>query len=171
MNEEKTHYRKAFNSPYLSSADITEPTHLTVRCVRLEPDKTKRTKDSFNTMYFVETEIRKDEKLKPMILNRTNSATMKDLTGSAYIDDWNGVHVTIYVDPNVKMMGEVVDGLRVSKTAPQVKQELTASDVEKWTRAIDRCKKDGNLDAVKAHMIVSPENEKLILEQANALQH
>ncbi|EPT2391672.1 TPA: hypothetical protein ACIR6N_002064, partial [Enterobacter hormaechei] len=26
MSESKTHYRKAFDSPYLSSADIVEPT-------------------------------------------------------------------------------------------------------------------------------------------------
>ena len=37
---DKTHYRKAFNSPYLSSADIVEPTDLTISHVRLEPDKT-----------------------------------------------------------------------------------------------------------------------------------
>lgn len=28
MTTEKTHYRKAFDSPYLSSADIVEPTVL-----------------------------------------------------------------------------------------------------------------------------------------------
>jgi hypothetical protein len=41
----KTHYRKAFNSPYLSSADIVEPTVLTVAYVALEIDQTKKTKD------------------------------------------------------------------------------------------------------------------------------
>lgn len=51
---EKTHYRKAFNSPYLSSADIVEPTVLTVKCVKLESDKSKKSKDVFNTAYFAE---------------------------------------------------------------------------------------------------------------------
>ena len=46
---EKTHYRKAFDSPYLSSADIVEPTVLTVARVSLEVDRTKKTKDMFNT--------------------------------------------------------------------------------------------------------------------------
>ena len=55
---DKTHYRKAFNSPYLSSADIVEPTDLTISHVRLEPDKTKKTKDLLNTAYFKEREIR-----------------------------------------------------------------------------------------------------------------
>lgn len=115
---EKTHYRKAFDSPYLSSADIVEPTVLTVKCVTLEPDHTKKTKDEFNTAYFMEREIRPGEKLKPMILNATNSKTMKGLTGSAFIDDWQNVRVTVYVDPNVRFAKETVEGLRISAHAP-----------------------------------------------------
>ena len=68
MSDEKTHYRKAFDSPYLSSADIVEPTVLTVKYVRLEPDRTKKTKDNFNTAHFAEKELRPGEALKPMIL-------------------------------------------------------------------------------------------------------
>ncbi|HEY4714425.1 MAG TPA: hypothetical protein VIH30_09345, partial [Aquirhabdus sp.] len=77
---EKTHYRKAFHSPYLSAADITEPVVLTIQRVNLEPDKTKKTKDLFNTAYFVERQIRVGEPLKPMILNATNSKMLKTLT-------------------------------------------------------------------------------------------
>ncbi|ESF55373.1 hypothetical protein [Salmonella enterica] len=48
MSEQKTHYRKAFDSPYLSSADIVEPTILTIARVALESDKTKKQK-TFST--------------------------------------------------------------------------------------------------------------------------
>ena len=92
---EKTHYRKAFDSPYLSSADIVEPTVLTVARVSLEVDRTKKTKDMFNTAHFVEKELRPGEKLKPMILNASNSKTMKGLTGSAFIDDWQNIRITV----------------------------------------------------------------------------
>ena len=115
---EKTHYRKAFNSPYLSSADITDTTRLTVHHVCLEPDRTKKTKDHFNTAHFVEKEIRPGEALKPMILNATNSKTMKKITGSAFIDDWNQVAVNIYVDPAVRFGKETVEGLRIAKGTP-----------------------------------------------------
>lgn len=47
MSEQKTHYRKAFDSPYLSSADIVEPTILTIARVALESDKTKKNKRCF----------------------------------------------------------------------------------------------------------------------------
>lgn len=78
--EEKIHYRKAFDSPYLSSADVVEPVVLTIAYCTLSPDKTKKTKDEFNTAHFAEQEIRRGEKLKPMILNATNSKTLKTLT-------------------------------------------------------------------------------------------
>lgn len=169
MANEKTHYRKAFNSPYLSSADIVGPTILTVSHVRLEADKTKKTKDLFNTAYFSEKELRKGEPLKPMILNAHNSRVMKDLTGSHFIDDWQGVQVTIYVDSNVRFGRDTVEGLRISPQAPVAqKKHLTPSNKNAWDRALVAYKRDGNLDAVLAHMDISEENKALIIEQANA---
>ena len=109
---DRTHYRKAFKSPYLSSADIVEPTPLTISKVVLEKDQTKKTKDSFNTAYFAEGEIRPGEPLKPMVLNVHNSEVLRDMCGSHFIDDWSG-SVTIYVDKNVRFGRETVEGLRI----------------------------------------------------------
>jgi len=162
----KTHYRKAFNSPYLSSADIVEPTVLTIKQVRLEPDKTKKTKDHFNTAYFTDAEIRPGEKLKPMILNATNSKMMKGLTNSAFIDDWTDVSVLIYVDHNVRMMGETMDGLRLS--APPQRKTLQQGTPQ-WANAVLAFMRDGNLDAVRARVDVSEEDAKLIEEEASGV--
>lgn len=158
MTDQKTHYRKAFDSPYLSSADIVEPTALTVAYVRLEPDHTKKTKDLFNTAHFVEKELRPGEKLKPMILNATNSKTMRNLTGSAFIDDWNNVRVTVYVEPNVKFGRESVEGLRISSKAPS-RDVLTPVNATKWANAKAAFKRDGNLDAVLARVDMSEEHQ------------
>jgi hypothetical protein len=164
---EKTHYRKAFNSPYLSSADIVEPTVLTIKYVRLELDQTKKTKDLFNTAHFAETEIRPGEKLKPMILNAFNSTSVKDLVGSHFIDDWNNVPVNIYVDTNVKFGRDTVEGLRISRIPPVLqKPELTPTDKEKWLRAVAAYKANGNLDIVLKHVTISPENVDLIKTMA-----
>lgn len=169
---EKTHYRKAFNSPYLSSADIVEPTVLTIARVCLEPDKTKKTKDLFNTAYFTETEIRPGEKLKPMILNAVNSRTMKDLTGSHFLDDWNNVPVTVYVDHNVRFGRDTVEGLRISTESPRTqKPELTPQKAKAWQNAIAAFERDGNLEAVLQRMVISDENQALLMEQANVAQH
>ena len=164
---DKTHYRKAFNSPYLSSADIVEPTILTIARVALEIDQTKKSKEMFNTAYFVEKEIREGEALKPMILNAHNSRIMKDLGQSHFIDDWKNVRVIIYVDSNVRFRGDTVDGLRINPNPPQDKPTLTQDNAKAWGRAIDAYKRDGTLEAVREHMVVSAEDEKLIIEQSN----
>lgn len=163
MND-KTHYRKAFDSPYLASADIVEPTTLTVKYVRLEPDRTKKTKDKFNTAHFAEKEIRPGEPLKPMILNATNSKTMKGLTGSAFIDDWNDVRITVYVDHNVKFGKENVEGLRISPQAPS-RKVLTPEATKAWARAKDAYKRDGNLDKVLEFADMSEEHQAQLIAE------
>lgn len=164
---EKTHYRKAFDSPYLSSADIVEPTILTVRCVRLEPDHTKKTKDVFNTAYFVEKEIRQGEPLKPMILNACNSKTMKKLANSPFLDDWNNIAITVYVDPGVRFGKDTVEGLRIKPETARARKAELLPNTDAWIRAIAACKRDNySLDAVKKVLSISPENEKAIIQAA-----
>ena len=162
----KTHYRKAFDSPYLSSADIVGPTVLTIARVTLELDKTKKTKDMFNTAYFAEKELRPGETLKPMILNAGNSRTMKKLTGSPFIEDWRNVPVTIYVDSAVKFGRDTVEGLRIKPEAAR-RAELMP-DTPAWANAIAAYKRDGNLDAVKKRVTVSAENETQLIAEASA---
>jgi hypothetical protein len=163
---DKTHYRKAFDSPYLSSADIVEPTVLTVRCVKLESDRTKKTKDAFNTAYFVEKEIRKGEPLKPMILNATNSKTMKALTGTPFIDDWNNVRITVYVDGSVRFGKETVEGLRISPHAPEAARKvLTPNMARAWVNAKEAFKRDGNLDSVLERVDMSEEHQRQLASE------
>jgi hypothetical protein len=167
---DKTHYRKAFDSPYLSSADIVEPIVLTVKHVRLEADRTKKTKDLFNTAYFVEKEIRKGEALKPMILNATNSKTMKGLTNSAFIDDWQNVRITVYVDHNVRFGKETLEGLRISPYAPeQGKKVLTPEWTKGWANAVAAYKRDGNFDAILERVEISDDYKELIKKEAEAV--
>lgn len=165
---EKTHFRKAFDSPYLSSADIVEPIVLTVSHVTLEADRTKKTKDHFNTAHFVEKEIRPGEKLKPMILNASNSKTMRGITGSAFIDDWQNVRITIYVDSNVRFGKETVEGLRISPHVPE-KKIVTPEDTKLWENAKAAYKRDGNLDKVLARVGISAEHQKQLKDECDAM--
>lgn len=168
-NDTKTHYRKAFDSPYLSSADIVEPTVLTVKFVRFEPDRTKKTKDSFNTAHFVEQELRKGEKLKPMILNASNSKTMKALTNSPFLEDWVNVRITVYVDHNVRFGKETVEGLRISPHAPEARRKtLTPAATKQWESAKAAFKRDGNLNAVLEHVEMSEEHQAQIKAECEA---
>ena len=164
---EKTHYRKAFNSPYLSSADIVGPTVLTISHVALEADATKKTKDSFNTAHFIEKELRQGEKLKPMILNAHNSKILRDLAGgSHFLEEWKNIPVTIYVDSNVRFGRDTVEGLRISPQAPVIqKPVVTKSDAKLWNAAKNAYLRDGNFDQVMKKADISQENQQLIIEE------
>jgi hypothetical protein len=166
---EKTHFRKAFDSPYLSSSDLVEPVTLTVKEVRLEADKSKRTKDKFNTMYFVESEIRKGEPLKPMILNAGNSKIMKSLTNTPFIEDWAKTKVTIYVEHNVKFGKETMDGLRISPNKPQGKSLLTPDLTKNWENAKQAYLRDGNLTKVLERVDMSQEHQLQLKKECEAV--
>lgn len=158
-----THYRKVFDSPYLSSMDIVDPITLTIARVTQEADKTKKSKETFNTAYFAEKFIRPGEKLKPMILNATNSKTMAKLTGSPFIEDWAGARVTVYVERGIKFGRDTVDGLRIMQ-AP-TRKEITPDNVKMWEAAKAAYRRDGNLDKVLAKADMSEEHiAKLIGE-------
>jgi hypothetical protein len=139
----------------LSSADIVEPTDLTISHVRLEIDKTKKTKDMMNTAYFKESEIRKGEPLKPMILNVINSKMLAKIADSAFIDDWQGLRVTVFVDKSVRFGNNTVEGLRL--TALQ-RSTLSPANEKMWAGALAAFKRDGNADAILKLCNISPEN-------------
>lgn len=164
MNNSKTHYRKAFDSPYLSSADIVEPTILTIARAVLESDKTKKTKDVFNTAYFEERELRPGEKLKPMILNATNSKMLKGITGSPFLEDWGGVKVTVFVDKNVRFGKESVEGLRIAP-ARVTKPCLTPDKTQAWNNAKAAFKRDGSLEAVMTRMDISEAHREQLIKE------
>lgn len=121
----KTHFKKAFNSPYLSSADITGPTILTIAKVQFEQNRAGKKDEFHNVAHFKENEIRPGEELKPMILNVTNCKTLKQITDSPFIDDWQDVPVSIYVDPSVRFGRDMVEGLRISTKQPVIEPPAT----------------------------------------------
>lgn len=163
LQTDGTHYRKVFDSPYLSSADIVEPTTLTISRVTQEVDKTKKTKDVFNTAYFAERELRPGEKLKPMILNATNSKQVANMTGSPFIEDWQGVRIIVYVDKAVRFGKDTVEGLRL-RAAPS-RRQIGPEDGKAWENAKAAFLRDGNLDAVLARVEISEEHQAQLRQE------
>jgi len=161
---EKTHYRKLSKSHYLSAADITEPVVLTIKKVSFDPDKNKKTKEDLRTAYFVESEIRHGQKLKPMILNEGNSKILKSLSGTPFIDDWSNLKVTVYVDPSVRFGKDTVEGLRISSIVPEVRKTITP-DMPAWVNAKAAYERDGNLKAVLSKVDISHEHQKQLIEE------
>ena len=152
----ETHYRKVFDSPYLSSMDVVDPITLTIAKVTQESDKTKKSKDTFNTAYFEERFIRDGEKLKPMILNATNSKMLASMTGTPFIEEWGGTRITVYVERGIKFGRDTVDGLRIMP-APE-RKVITPQDARMWAAAKTASQRDGNLDKVLAKADMAEEH-------------
>lgn len=163
-NDRGPSYRKVIKSSnYLASSDLSDPIDLVIVKVTQEIDKNKRTKDFFNTAYFNQSEIRPGERLKPMVLNNFNCKVVARMTGTIHIWEWLSIPVTIYVDPTVKLMGEVVGGLRISPNQPKTRQVITPANKNQWANAIKAFERDGNLNMVLMRVDMSQEHQQIIM--------
>lgn len=108
-----------------------------------------------------------NEKIKPLVLNATNAGNLKKLTGSPFVEDWANTIVQLYIDPQVKMKGEIVGGVRVSPMKVKVKQEITRNNQAMWGNAKKAYVRDGNFNAVLQRAIISPENQQAMIQEIN----
>ena len=105
----KTHWKKSFDSPYIGSWDLEEnQKELTLTIKEAKSEMTKDLKENSikNIIYFEESGY------KAMIVNSGNSKTIRELSGSPYLEDWAGIKITLYVK-EVKAFGELHDALRI----------------------------------------------------------
>lgn len=168
--ENKTHYRKVFKSDHLGQADLEDFQEsgsqliFTIASVRQEMGaKVAGKKIDANIAYF-------KERIKPLVLNATNSATMKKLTGSAFVEDWQNITVQLYIDPNVKMKGDVVGGVRISHLKPKLsKPQVVKENVTLWNNAKTAYSRDGNFNAVFKRADITPENQALIVSELQSV--
>lgn len=162
MKEEvKTHYRKVFKSDHLGVADledfIEEKKSLifTIKEVKQEINITVAgRKGSHNIAYF-------NEKVKPLVLNATNSKVVKSFNnGSPFVEDWGNTKVELFVDANVKMKGEIVGGVRIRPIQPKakVKPAFTEANFEKAKEA------NASIEMIKKAYSITSEVEKAYLE-------
>jgi len=132
--ETKTHYRKVFKSDHLGIADLEDLIEekkslvFTIRQVKQEIGvSVAGKKGNFNIAYF-------NEPIKPLVLNSTNSKTVKSFANnSPFVEDWKNIVVELYIDENVKMKGEIVGGVRIRPVQPTTKQKpkFTEANFEK----------------------------------------
>jgi hypothetical protein len=167
--QQKTHYRKVFKSDHLGVADLEDFMEtgsdliFAISHVKQEYDvAVAGRKGNFNIAYF-------KQKIKPLVLNATNSKTLKCLAGgSAFVEDWKDITVQLYIDQGAKLKGEIVGGVRISPNVVKAARTvLTPSNSQQWTNAINAYKRDGNLGKVLARVDISEENQQLIVNQAS----
>jgi len=160
--ENKTHYRKVFKSDHLGVADledlIEEKKRLvfTIKHVKQEFGVTVAgRKGDHNIAYF-------KEPIKPLVLNATNSKVMKSFNnGSPFVEDWSNTVVELYIDPNVKMKGDIVGGVRIKPSKPTLaKPNLIPENKKVWDAAIVYLKGEGTIDSIKGKYSISATNEQ-----------
>lgn len=168
-NEKKHHYRAVFKSDHLGVADLEEfieigqPLVFTITHVNQEfGAKVAGKKIDCNVAYF-------KEDIKPWVLNAGNSKIIKKLAGgSVYVEDWKPVTVTLYIDPNAKLKGEKVGGVRVRPDAPKMTKSILEPGTKFWENAIVAYNRDGNLKKVEERMIIPEDIRDSLIKEANA---
>lgn len=112
----KTHWKKNFNYDYLGAHDL-EPGKDTIATIRT----TSREMVTGNSGKKEECFVCQFEEIKkPMVLNRTNCKAISKVSGSQYIEDWQGTKVSIYIQVGVQAFGTTTDALRIRPIAPKV---------------------------------------------------
>ena len=164
--ETKTHYRKVFKSDHLGVADLEDFLEekkrlvFTVKEVKQEIGVTVAgRKGNYNIAYFVED-------IKPLVLNSTNSSRMKAFNdGSPFVEDWNNTVIELYIDPNVKMKGDIVGGVRINPTQPSLKKPELIPTHAKWNDAVTYMQKeDSKIAQIEKHWELSEVNKAKLME-------
>lgn len=165
---QKTHYRKVYKSDHLGVADLEDFIEagsnliFNVKCVRQEyGTKVAGRQIDANIAYF-------HENIKPMVLNATNSGTMKKLTGSGFVEDWSNVAIQLYIDKNVKLKGETVGGIKISPNPPRMQKILvTPENATMWNNAKNAFKRDGNFLKVLEKAEISESHMQQIMQEVS----
>ena len=153
--EKKQHYRNVLKSDHLGSADLEDYLEqgkkliFTIKEVKQEYGvSVAGKKGDFNIAYFVEP-------IKPLVLNATNAKIIKSFTNSGFVQDWKNVLIELYIEENVKMKGEIVQGVRIKPVQPVLsKPDFTQANFEKAKTA------KATIEKIKAVYNITPEIEK-----------
>ena len=141
--ENKTHWKKAFKSDYLSSSDVDgKDLQLTIAKVVYQECLTQSGRKFCNVAYFTDTRMDNKGKCiggtKPMILNVTNSKTVKRFANNAtHLEDWKNINISVYVDGNVNFGKETVEGLRIRPNKPKNIVGTVALTKELYPKAVN----------------------------------
>lgn len=157
----KTHYRKVFKSDHLGTADLEDFIEegrkliFKIKQVKQEFDvMVAGRKGNHNIAYF-------HENIKPLVLNATNSKIVKGFNnGSPFVEDWGNTLIEMYIDPSVKMKGEVVGGVRIKPTQPILRLPELTKSMPAFEKVKEALKKGYKMADIKKRYTISPEIEK-----------
>lgn len=139
MEQIKHHWKQLINPDYIGAYTLNGQKEMNITIL-----KVVREMVTGNGGKKEECTVAKLKDMKPFILNRTNSKTITKLAGSPYIEDWEGLTVTVYAT-TTSVAGETVECLRVRPMLPRIENfdaEIEA-DIQSLSKAttLDELKK------------------------------
>lgn len=131
MEEVKHHWKQLINPDYIGVYSLNGKKEMNVTIV-----KVVREIVTGNGGKKEECTIAKLKDMKPFILNRTNSKAITKLAGSPYIEDWEGLTITVFAT-TTSVAGETVECLRVRPMLPRINNfdDEIESDIKKLNTA------------------------------------
>jgi len=109
----------AFPSKYLKASDL-KGHRVTVQISGLEMEEIQGEKEAKPILYFA-------NKNKGLVLNKTNSNMLVEITGESETDNWMGEKIMLY-SSRVEFKGRIVDAIRIDrvgmkKQAPPLQEQ------------------------------------------------
>jgi hypothetical protein len=160
--ENKTHWKKVFNSDYLGSCDLEDGKDLKLVIKNVLIKKVKNTdgkEQERNVAYFT------DPKVKPMILNATNCKVIKKFTKTPYINDWVNVPIQVYVKDDIRAFGDITEGLRIREFQPVTSKPKLTKEMPAYTKVVESLKnKSRGLSDIEKVYDVSDIKDELLRE-------
>lgn len=127
MSKLPKHWKNMFDYKYLGaySLQAIDKTDLTVTIKHIYNETVKNNVGKEETFLFCSF----NELEKPMILNKTNCKTIAKLY-TPDMNEWIGKPITLYAT-KAKLMGDMVDALRIRAFVPQIKNlDVSAEKVK-----------------------------------------
>ncbi len=167
-----THYRNVFKSDHLGVADLEEMLEDKKRLVftitkvtqHLMIDGDKKSgvvvagrRISANIADF-------KEGIKPLCVNAKNSKILAGFYGDKFVKNWKGeMVVELYIDPTVKLKGEVTGGVRIKPDKAIIKKPELTPTHKKWADAMTAVQMNGaDIESIRLHWTISDEHFKML---------
>ena len=162
-NSKFFHYRNAFKSDHLASADVEELQEnnkgvaiLTIDKIEYQENRSVagRKVPKCLVAFFLE------KNTKPMVVNAGNSKVIRSFIGSSNVYDWVDLNLKIelYVDSSVKMKGQIVGGIKIRPSIPEI--TLPPVNIEEGLKWLI---KGNTIKKLRVHRVVTKSQETELL--------
>lgn len=158
--ENLTHWKKLTDRNYIGSYSLQPNEERVVEIVKVSKEKVKGEDGKEEACIVAQL---KNE--KPFILNATNCKTITKIAGSAFIENWAGLKIIIFV-AKIRAFGEDMDALRVKTEKPLL--PVLDKNSPKWLPAV-KAMKDGKatMDYILKNYSITEESKQELLNIVN----